>query len=87
MRSFPRKCERMSRIGRNRGGTHGVKIRGSYLNGWTSSTCHTFSLACSKGENRMLTPKRPPPPHMLLGTRVSSAVSKSKGWRHASVSD
>lgn len=48
-------------------------------NTWKSirtKTCHTFSLAPSKLQKRMLTPSRPCPPHMLLGvTDVSLSSS------------
>lgn len=41
-----------------------------------TKTCHTFSLAPSKLQKRMLTPSRPCPPHMLLGvTDVSLSSS------------
>jgi len=51
----------------------------SKKNTWKSvrtRTCHTFSLAPSKLQNRMLTPRRPCPPHMLLGVTDVSLSSR-----------
>lgn len=33
-----------------------------------TSTCQTFSLAPSNEQNRILTPNKPCPPHVILGT-------------------
>lgn len=56
-----------------------LTVSNSEENTWKSvhtKTCHTFSLAPSKLQNRMLTPNRPCPPHMLLGvTDVSLSSS------------
>jgi hypothetical protein len=37
-----------------------------------TNMCHTFSLAPSKEQKRMLTPKRPWPPQVVLGIIVTS---------------
>lgn len=40
-----------------------------------TKTCQTFSLAPSKLQKRMLTPRSPWPPHMLLGVTVVSRTA------------
>lgn len=44
-----------------------------------TKTCQTFSVAFSNEQKRMLTPSSPAPPHMVLGTSVSSTRGMKQG--------